>query len=133
MAGETPSSPTTSARRPRLGGQPVHQVGPHPGKAQFGHPGGDALLGGALTLAGELLAARWLAKVVVGDGAADNLLGGAKASGELRDAPAVVQQGLQAGAQVGEAQAAGLLLELAVTAAVDHEPALDGQVARRTC
>jgi hypothetical protein len=42
-----------------------------------------ALLGGALALAGQLLAAGGLPDVVVGDGAADGRLGGAKVGGEL--------------------------------------------------
>jgi hypothetical protein len=47
-------------------------------------------------------------------------------AGELGDAPAVAQQGLQAGAQGGEAQASGLLLEVAAAAIVDAEAAADG-------
>jgi hypothetical protein len=116
---------------PRPGDQPVHQVGPHALEAQLGHPGG-ALLGGTLTLVGELLAARWLVEVLVADGTADGWLGGAKVGGELGDAPAVVQQDLQARAEVGEAQAAGLLLEVAAAAIVDGETALDRQAARQT-
>jgi hypothetical protein len=38
--------------RPRLGDQPVQQVGPHATEAECGHLGGGALLGGALTLPG---------------------------------------------------------------------------------
>jgi hypothetical protein len=51
-----------------------------------------------LALAGELLAAGRLADLKVGDGAADGRLGGAKVGGELGDAPAVLDQGLQAAA-----------------------------------
>jgi hypothetical protein len=40
-------------QRPRLGDQPVQQVGPHPGNAELGDPGGGALVGVALALAGE--------------------------------------------------------------------------------
>jgi hypothetical protein len=47
--------------------------------------------------------------------------------GELGDAPAVVQQGLQAAAQVGEAQASGLLLEVTAAAIVNRELAPDRQ------
>jgi hypothetical protein len=64
---------------------------------------------------GELL------EVVVGDGAADGRLGG----GELGDAPAVVQQNVQAGAQVGEAQPCGLLVEVAAVGTLDGEAVLD--------
>jgi len=45
---------------PRLGEHPIHQVGPHALNAQLGRLVGGALVGGALTLPGELLAARWL-------------------------------------------------------------------------
>ena len=118
---------------PRLGAQPVRQVGPQVLEAELGDAGGGALLGGALALAGQLLAAGELPEVVIGDGAADRLLGGGEVAGELGDAPAVVQQGLQAAAGVGEAQAAGLLVEVAVVAAVDPEAAVDAEVARQTC
>ena len=110
---------------PRLGDQPVHQVGPHPAEAELGHAVGDALPGGTLTLAGELLAAGELPEVVVGDGAADRRLGGGQVAGELGDAPAVLQQRLHAGAEVGKAQAAGLLVEVAVAATVNPEPTVD--------
>jgi hypothetical protein len=91
------------------------------------------LLGGVLALPGQLLAAGWLPDAMVGDGAADDRVGGVEVPGELGDAPAAVQQGLQAAAQVGEAQASGLLLEVAAAAIVDGEPALDRQAARQTC
>jgi hypothetical protein len=72
--------------------------------------------------------------VLVGDSAADRRLGGIEVGGELGDAPAVVQEGVQAGAQVGEAQACGLLLEVVAAAAiVDPETALDREAARQTC
>ena len=113
---------------PRLGDQPVHQVDPYVGEAECDRACGGALLGGVLALAGQLLAAGWLAHVVVGDGAADHRLGGVQVGGELGDAPALVQQGLQAGAQVGEAQACGLLLEVALLLAVgDGEAAAEDQ------
>jgi len=119
-------------QRPRVGDQPVLQVGPHAEEAELGDAGGGALVGGALALAGEQLPAGRLGEVVVGDGGADGHLGGGQAGGELGDAPAVVEQGLQARAQVGEAQASGLLVELMVLAAVDPNTALDAQAARRT-
>jgi hypothetical protein len=59
-------------------------------------------VGGALALAGKLLPAGRLPDVVVLDRAADGRLGGGEVGGELGDAPAVLQQGLQAAAQVGE-------------------------------
>jgi hypothetical protein len=71
--------------------------------------------------------------VTVLDRAADGRLGGAKVGGQLRDAPAVIQQRLPAGAQVGKAQASGLLLEVAAAGIVDGEAALDRQAARQTC
>jgi hypothetical protein len=60
-------------------------------------------------------------------------LRGAKVGGELGDAPAVVRQGLEAGAQVGEGQASGLLLEVTAAAIVNREFAPDRQAARQTC
>jgi hypothetical protein len=92
---------------PRVGDQPVYQIGPRVLEAQLGQAVGDALVGGVLALAGELLAAGWLVDLKVGDGAADGRLGRGEVAGEPGDAPAVVQQGVQAGAQVGEAQASG--------------------------
>ncbi len=86
-----------------------------------------------LALAGEQLPAGELPDVVIGDGATDDRLGGAKVAGELGDAPAVVQQGLQAAGQIGEAQPSGLLVELMVMAAVDLEPAPDDQTTRQRC
>jgi hypothetical protein len=87
-----PAAATALLRqRPHLGDQPIHQVGPHAREAESGHAGGDTLLGGALALAGQLLAAGWPMDVMVGDGAADGRLGGAKVGGELGDAPALVQ------------------------------------------
>jgi hypothetical protein len=62
---------------------------------------------------------------------ADRCRGGVEVGGERGDAPAVVQQGLQAAAKVGEAQPSGLLVELMVVAA-DAEAALDGQAATQT-
>jgi hypothetical protein len=44
-------------QHPRLGDQPVHQICTHPLKAECGRAVGGALLGGALALAGERLAA----------------------------------------------------------------------------
>jgi hypothetical protein len=41
---------------PRLGDQPVYQVGPHALEAELGGSRGGALLGSALALAGQLLA-----------------------------------------------------------------------------
>jgi hypothetical protein len=76
-----------------------------------------------LPLAGQLLSSWWLVEVVVGDGAADGRLGGGEVGGELGDAPAVVQQRVQAGGEVGEAQAPGLLVEVAAAAIVDGEAA----------
>jgi len=43
--------------RPRALGDPVHQVGLHALEAKLGDPGGEALLGGAVSLAGEPFAA----------------------------------------------------------------------------
>jgi hypothetical protein len=51
--------------------------------------------------------------------------------GELGDAPAVIQQGAQAAAQVGEAKPSGLLVELMVAAAVDPEAAIEDQATMR--
>jgi hypothetical protein len=85
-------------QRPRPPDQPVHQIGPDALEAEVGDAGGGALLGGVLALAGQLLAAGWLGDVVGGDSAADGRLGGGEVGGELGDAPALVQQGLQAGA-----------------------------------
>src|SRR6266540_1623457 len=59
-------------------------------------------------------------------------VGSVEVSGELGDAPAVVQQCLQAGAQVGEAQACGLLVEVAVAATLDREATVEDQAARQT-
>jgi hypothetical protein len=120
-------------QRPRLGDQPVYQIGPHAGGAEFGHAGGGALLGGALALTGQQLLMGELVEVVVGDGVADGRLGGGEVGGELGGAPAIVEQGLQAGAQVGEAEASGLLVELMVMAAVDPEATVDGQAAGQAC
>jgi hypothetical protein len=120
-------------QRPRLGGQPIHQIGPHAREAESGHSSGDTLLGSVLALASQLLAARWLPDVVVGDGAADRRLGGAKVGGELGDAPAVVQQRLQTGAHAGEAQPPGLLVEAALLGVDDREATLNRQAARQTC
>ncbi len=75
-----------------LGDQPVHQVGPHAVEGELGDVVGGALLGGALALTGELLAAWWPMDAVV-----------------------------------GEAQASGLLVELAVAAVVDREAAIENQ------
>lgn len=100
MAGAAPSSPWICVSVQTLVASRSTQVGPHVLEAQLGHTGDGALLGGALALAGQLLAA-----------------------GRLVDAPAVVQQGLQAGAQVGKAQPSGLLVEMAMAAVVDDEAA----------
>jgi hypothetical protein len=89
------------------------------------------LLGVALALAGEALGPGWLGDVVVGEGAADGRLAGGQVGGELVDAPAVIDEGLQAGAEVGEAEPFGLLVELTVVAAVDREAALDAEAAGR--
>jgi hypothetical protein len=51
--------------------------------------------------------------------------------GELGDAPAVIQQDLQAGVQVGEAQAGGLLVEVALVGVGDGEAAAEDQAARQ--
>jgi hypothetical protein len=133
VLGAAPSSAPTSSRGPRLGDQPLHQVGPHPLEAQLGCTSGGALLGGKPALAGELLVAGRLVDVVVGDGAADGRLGGVEVVGELGDAPAVTQQGLQAAAEVGEAQSSGLLVEAALLGVDDREAPLDNKVARRSC
>jgi hypothetical protein len=69
---------------------------------------------------------------VVGDGAANGRLGGVEVGGEPGDAAAVVQQGLQAAAEVREAQASGLLVEVAMAAIVDGEAAAEDQAARQT-
>ncbi len=84
-----------------------------------------------MALAGQLLAAGWLGDVVVGDGAADHRLGGVQVGSELGDAPALIQQGLQAAAEVGKAQAGGLLLEVALLAVGDGEAAAEDQAGRR--
>jgi hypothetical protein len=70
--------------------------------------------------------------VVVGDGGADGRLGGGEVGGELGDTPALVQQSLQAAAQIGRAEPPGLLVELMVLAAVDAEAALDEETATQT-
>jgi hypothetical protein len=49
--------------------------------------------------------------------------------GELEDTPALVQQRLQAGTYVGEAQPSGLLLELTVTVIDDREAVGEDQAA----
>jgi hypothetical protein len=90
-----------------------------------------ALLGGAPALAGHPLGAGERLETMLGDGAADGRLRGVEVAGELGDAPALVQQGLQAGAQVGEAEACGLLLEVALVAVVDGEAACEDQTGRR--
>jgi hypothetical protein len=56
---------------PRVGDQPVLQIGPDALEAQLGDADGDALLGGVLALTGQLLAAGWQLDAIVGDGAAD--------------------------------------------------------------
>jgi hypothetical protein len=111
-------------QRPRLGDQPVQQVGPDALEAELGGAGGDALVGGVLALVGQLLAAGRLGDAVGGDGTVDGSLGGGQVAGEPGDAPAVIDEGLQAAAEVGETQPRGLLVERAVTAAVDAEPPL---------
>jgi hypothetical protein len=73
---------------PRVGDQPVYQIGPHVLEAQLGGAAGETLLGGMLALAGELLAAWWLVEVVGGDGAAQGRLVVAKVGGPAGDAPA---------------------------------------------
>jgi hypothetical protein len=71
------------------------------------------------------------------DGSGDRQWRGGWPAGSCRggwragDAPAVVQQGLQAGAQVGEAQPSGLLVEVAVAAIVDPEAPVEDQAARQ--
>lgn len=89
-------------QRPRAGDQPVHQIRPHARKAQLSHAVGGALLGGALALAGQLWRREgwgmsWSA--MARPMAAWWCQGGRRAG----DAPAVVQQGLQARAEVREA------------------------------
>jgi hypothetical protein len=112
-------------QRPCPGDQPVLQVGPHPLEAECGRASGGALLGGALALAGQPLAAGKLSEMMLGDGAADGLLGGSEVGGELEDAPAVIQEGMQASRQVGVAQACGLLVEVAVVGVGDGEAAAE--------
>jgi hypothetical protein len=87
---QTPQGAAGSAKldghllqRPRLGDQPVQQVGPHAVEAEFGGAGGGALLGSMLALAGQPLAAGELPDVGVLDRAADGRLGGAKVVGGL--------------------------------------------------
>src|SRR6266542_5823878 len=58
-------------QRPRPGDQPVLQVGPQAGEAECDSAVGGALLGGALALTGQLLAAGWLPDVVVLDRSAN--------------------------------------------------------------
>jgi hypothetical protein len=70
-------------------------------------------------------------ELLLGDGTADDRLGGVQMGGELGDAPAVIQQGLQTGTQVGEAQAGGLLLEVALLAVGDGEAAVEDQAGRQ--
>jgi hypothetical protein len=88
-------------------------------------------VGGAPTLAGELLAAGELPKVGVVDRAADGRLGGVEVGGELGDAPTVIDKGVQAGAEVSEAQPSGLLVEVMAATVDDGEAAVDGQSARQ--
>jgi hypothetical protein len=77
------------------------------------------------------LAAGERLEMLLGDGAVDYRLGGVEMGGELRDAPAVIQQGLQTGTQVGEAQPSGLLLEVALVVVHNGEAAVDDQLARQ--
>jgi hypothetical protein len=56
---------------PRVGDQPVQQIGPHAGEAKLGDPSGGVLLGVALALTGQPRTTGWLAEMVVGDGTAD--------------------------------------------------------------
>jgi hypothetical protein len=116
VAGAAPSSPSTCLSVHTRGDQPVHQIRQHARKPSSA-AGGGALLDGAPALAGQLLAAGRLPELVVGNGAADGRVGGA----ELGNAPAVVQQGLQAGGQVGEAEASGPLVEVTLLAVDDGE------------
>ncbi len=117
------------SERPSLGGQPVHQIRPHLVRAQLGGALlGGVLLGGALALAaGELL------ELVVGDGAANGRFGDVEVGGEPGDAPAVVQQRLQAAAEVREAQASGLLVEVAVATSSTVKLPLMVRAATQTC
>jgi hypothetical protein len=117
-------------QRPCLGDHTVHQVAPQILEAECGRAVGGALLGGVLALTGKPLPAGELAELVVGDGAADGRLGGIQVAGKLGDAPAVVQEGLQAAARVGEVQACGLLVEVALLAVGDGEAAAEDQAAR---
>jgi hypothetical protein len=91
-------------------------------EAEFRGADGGALLSSTPALPGQLLAAGWLRDLVVGDGAADRRLSGVQLGGELGDAPAILQQGLQAAAQAGEAQPPGLLFEVALAGIDDREP-----------
>ena len=133
MAGGSAKLTLDLRQRPCLGDQPVHQVGPQIRKAECGRALGGALAGGVLALAGQPLAAGELLELMVGDGAADHRSGGVQVGGELGDAPALIQQGLQAGAQVGEAEASGLLLEVALLGVGDGEAAAEDQAARQMC
>jgi hypothetical protein len=88
-------------------------------------------LGGTLALACEPLWAGERLQLLIDEGLADGLLGGIQLGGELGDAAALVQEGVQAGAEVGVAEACGLLVEVAVVGVGDGEAAAEDQTARR--
>jgi len=120
-------------QQPLLPDQPVGQVGPHVGEAEFDDPLGDPLLGEALPLPGQLLASGGKGDVLGGQRLAGDPGADPEFLSEGGEAVAGVAAGLQVAAQVGEAEPAGVVAQASGTAVVDHKPALDDQLTWRLC
>jgi len=117
-------------QRPCLPTDAVGEVGVQGGEAELGRSGGQALLGAATAaLGGQLGLWGWCEAGLV-EQAADDRGGSGEFSGELTKALLLAAR-CKVGAEVGEAQLDGAVLEAALLAVNDRETAADGEPARR--